>query len=121
MNPVQKALALMDRIQSQLELRGEIQDSTMAVRLVDAVREMDFALTGKTENRRRDEDLRDAKTMLESFTSWLVYLSDGGLSRVCLKPLVPDTPMNIVRGDVQSGGSRPEVIMKFDSMIEKEV
>jgi len=29
--------------------------------------------------------------------------------------------MNIVRGDVQSGGSRPEVIMKFDSMIEKEV
>jgi hypothetical protein len=52
--------------------------------MMSALFRLDKYLTGKTETRRLDEDKRDFKRLFDG-RDFLVYLSDGGYSRLTLK------------------------------------
>lgn len=55
-----------------------------AINLCSAIIELDLFMTGKVDNRNTDRDLADAYKLAQG-ESWLVYLSDGGYSRVWLQ------------------------------------
>ena len=121
MNPVREVKAIMTMIMEH-DRKNEtpITDAALAERLVTAVREMDFALTGKTECRNHDREWEHAEALLEGFDSWEIYLSDCGYSRVWLDPFpLGDSPMWIARGDPMTCGSRYQVVEKYDQMMEE--
>lgn len=122
MNAVRQIKAIITEIHKFIEANeASPEDPTLADRLVDAVREMDIALTGKSENRNRERDLERATSLLTNFAHWDIYLSDGGYSRVWLDPLpLGDSPMWIARGDPMTCGSRYEVVERYDRLIAEQ-
>jgi hypothetical protein len=58
-----------------------------ATELVKAVKVLDLYLTGKTEGRRELDDLRYALQAIQEGETWVVYLSDGGYSRLVIEPM----------------------------------
>ena len=91
MNPLHRLRAMVAECHARF-LNKEIDailvqalDPVYLGQWVTLLRELDLALTGKTENRREDSDRRGAKEALEGGI-WLVYLSDGGYSRLVIDP-----------------------------------
>ena len=60
------------------------KDNAQAV--LNAVRTIDLYMTGKSSARNLIDDSRKAAELAESGTEWLVYLSDGGYTRIMISP-----------------------------------
>lgn len=60
--------------------------------VLNAIRTIDEYITGKTTNRNLIDDSRDAKELSEG-GSWLVYLSDGGYTRIMIDPVAEPNKM----------------------------
>ena len=54
--------------------------------LLNAIRSLDLYMTGKTDARNLIDDSRNAAKLVESGEEWLVYLSDGGYTRIMIAP-----------------------------------
>ena len=67
------------------------KDGTQA--LIDAVRTLDIYMTGKTTARNLIDDSKAAQQLAEYGEGWLVYLSDGGYTRVMIDPVAEPNQM----------------------------
>lgn len=64
-----------------------------ALALIDAVRIIDIYMTGKTSARNLVNDTREAQELAEFGEGWLVYLSDGGYTRIMIDPVAEPNQM----------------------------
>jgi hypothetical protein len=86
-----KLVALVTRLHEavQDEDYAALAAAGLADQLCKALRDVDLYLTGKDDNRRHDR--KDAEALL-SGEPWLIYLSDGGYSRLVVQVVDPDQP-----------------------------
>ena len=105
---------LLFRVAARLHeaVQDEDYDALAAPGLVDqlceALRDVDLYLTGKDDNRRHDR--KDAEALLGG-EPWLVYLSDGGYSRLVIQIVDPDQPPVWI----DRGLSTASVIARWDA------
>jgi hypothetical protein len=62
------------------------QGSEQEKQLLEAICALDLYLTDRTDCRRDSRDLEDAHETIQSGETWVVYLSDGGYSRLVIRP-----------------------------------
>lgn len=75
-----------------------------------ALRALDVYLTGKDENRREPDDVRRLAQSAMDLTSYHVHLSDGGYSRITLRP-IEGAPVVLDRGL-----SSKKVVERWDAL-----
>ena len=74
-------LKLQYMVGTSTSLERNVENAALQARMCGWARALDQYMTGKQENRRTDRDTEAAKDCL-SGTTWLIYLSDGGYSRL---------------------------------------
>ena len=79
-----KALAEIERVIGDVLVKRPKKDNAQA--LLNAVRTVDLYMTGKSSARNLIDDSRKAAELAEEGAEWLVYLSDGGYTRIMIAP-----------------------------------
>jgi hypothetical protein len=75
-----------------------------------ALKNLDLYLTGKIENRNPGRDLKNLDALANQLDTYIVYLSDGGYSRLVLRP-EDGRPVSLDRGL-----SLPRVVARWDAL-----
>ena len=111
-------LALANLQIAILSLRASYEKDELPIDLYDDwssgaaedLRDLDLYLTGKTENRRQEDDVQRIIDLAIKGEPYHVHLSDGGYSRLTLRPEV-GPPVSLDRSL-----SLPAVILRWDAI-----
>ncbi|MBL96763.1 MAG: hypothetical protein CMF52_03020 [Legionellales bacterium] len=80
----QKAIREIERAIADVLVDRPKKDNAQSV--LNAIRTIDLYMTGKSTARNLIDDSRKAAELAEGGAEWMVYLSDGGYTRIVIAP-----------------------------------